>query len=107
MKLNRSTNNILLILFFIVLLVFSICISTKNTLIETNVNYGLDECRPELPKVLNKNVAINIRHKLENCIREFKAFSSNPFTCNSYNLMSNEKYKNFCSGGQYNLGVYT
>ena len=107
MKLNRNTNNILLILFFIVLLVFSICISTKNTLIETNVNYGVNDCNSELQKVLNTKVDKGIIHTLENCIREYKAFTSNSATCNGYNIMKHHRFKDFCSGGHYNLGVYT
>jgi len=103
MKLNR--NNILLLLFLIVILVFSICISSRNTLIETNVNYGLDDCVPELQKVLNNNTDASIIHLVESCSREYKAWTSDASNCNGYNIM-NGNNNELCSGGQYGLGVY-
>ncbi len=102
MKLNR--NNIMLVVLLLLLLLFSICVLSKNTVIET-INYGIEECIPENPKIANIYTDIGIINTMGNCIREFKAISSNPSMCDMNNIIS-QGNSEICSGGEYNLGVY-
>jgi hypothetical protein len=89
MKLNR--NNILLILFFIVILVFCICISSKNTLIETNENYGLVNCNSTQPKVLYVGQDPSVIANASNCLMETITFSLDE-TCSSSNIGKDDNH---------------
>jgi len=100
MKLYK--NNILLGILLILLLIFSLCILSKNTVIE---NYGLEDCISQNPKIANRDTFNSIRSTLENCIREFKTVSSNPSMCNGANIIANSN-EQICSGGEYGLGNY-
>lgn len=103
MKLNR--NNILLGVLLILLLIISLCILSKNTIIETAVSYGLDDCIPQNPKIVNVDTYNSIGSTLENCIREFKAYSADSSICNGVNIIANNN-QDICSGGEYGLGTH-
>ena len=100
MKLYKK--NILLGILLILLLIFSLCVLSKNTVIE---NYGLEDCISQNPKIANKHTFHSIITVLENCIREFKAKSADSTICNEANIIANNN-QDICSRGEYGLGVY-
>ena len=99
---NLYNKNILLGILLILLLIFSLCVLNKNTVIE---NYGLEDCISQQPKVVNKDTFHSVSSILENCIREFKAVSADPDMCNGANIIANNN-QDICSRGEYGLGIY-
>ena len=102
MKLYKK--NILLGILLILLLIFSLCVLTKNTVIE---NYNVEnDCIKQNPKVTNRYTFDNDQDVLQNCIREFKVLAADANICSSPYL-TQDNNEDICIGGEYGLGKYS